>query len=142
MQNKYKRTFEIDEIDEVAREILTQLTVKVVCFEGTLGAGKTTLITALCKQLGVTESISSPTFGLVHEYLGTHEPMYHFDLYRLKNEWEAIDMGFEDYVYSGYFCFIEWADTVKHLLPIPNCVIKISIETETKRSLEMVYVEQ
>ena len=142
MQKEYSRTFEIGEIDEVANELLAILPAKVVCFEGTLGAGKTTLIAALCRKLGVEDAISSPTFGLVHEYMGRNEPIYHFDLYRLKNELEALDMGFEDYVYSGYFCFIEWADTVKHLLPIPNAIIKISIENETKRSLEMVYVEQ
>ena len=137
MQKEYSRTFNISEIDEVAKELLAKLPAKVVCFEGTLGAGKTTVISALCRTLGVNDAMSSPTFGLVHEYMCNNEPIYHFDLYRLKNEWEAIDIGIEDYVYSGYYCFIEWADTVKHLLPIPHSIVSITIISENERNLEV-----
>jgi tRNA threonylcarbamoyladenosine biosynthesis protein TsaE len=94
-----------------------------------MGVGKTTLIKVLCKQLGVEESTNSPTFSIVNEYLSTSQKsIYHFDFYRIEKEEEVFDMGYEDYFYSGNFCFIEWPEKIPNLLP--EEVVKVSIELD------------
>jgi len=99
----------------------------VFAFYGKMGAGKTTFIRAVCEALGVEDVINSPTFAIVNEYLdGKGQPIYHFDFYRVAKEQEALDMGYEDYVYSGNLCFMEWPELVENLLP-PDAV-KVSIE--------------
>ncbi len=91
---------------------------KIFAFQGELGAGKTTFIKALCKQLGVEDSMSSPSFSLVNEYKSKNgNPIYHFDLYRLKSAQEAFDIGMEEYLYSGNYCFVEWPERAKGILP-------------------------
>ena len=101
---------------------------RVVAFQGKMGAGKTTFIKALCEQLGVCDMVNSPTFSIVNEYTDADGQTlaYHFDLYRLKSVAEALDMGAEDYFYSGHYCFIEWPDVADALLP-DNCA-EASIE--------------
>jgi tRNA threonylcarbamoyladenosine biosynthesis protein TsaE len=100
---------------------------KIFCFYGELGAGKTTLIKEICKQLGVKDSGSSPTFSLINEYdAGSGKVLYHFDLYRLKTEAEIFDIGYEEYLFSGNYCFIEWPEKIEKLLP--KDVVKIRIE--------------
>lgn len=101
---------------------------RVVAFQGKMGAGKTTFIKALCQQLGVCDMVNSPTFSIVNEYTDAEGQTlaYHFDLYRLKSVAEALDMGAEDYFYSGRYCFIEWPDVADALLP-DNCA-EASIE--------------
>lgn len=101
---------------------------RVVAFQGKMGAGKTTFIKALCEQLGVSDMVNSPTFSIVNEYTDADGQTlaYHFDLYRLKSVAEALDMGAEDYFYSGRYCFIEWPDVADALLP-DNCA-EASIE--------------
>ena len=101
---------------------------RVVAFQGKMGAGKTTFIKALCEQLGVCDMVNSPTFSIVNEYTDAEGQTlaYHFDLYRLKSVAEALDMGAEDYFYSGHYCFIEWPDVADALLP-DNCA-EASIE--------------
>ena len=110
--------FSIDEINNVAKKILSETNEKVILFHGNMGVGKTTLIKELAKELGVNDATSSPTFSLVNEYKSTNgEMIYHFDLYRLKSESEALDFGFDEYIYSGNRCFIEWPDNFETLLP-------------------------
>ena len=101
---------------------------RVVAFQGKMGAGKTTFIKALCEQLGICDMVNSPTFSIVNEYTDADGQTlaYHFDLYRLKSVAEALDMGAEDYFYSGRYCFIEWPDVADALLP-DNCA-EASIE--------------
>lgn len=107
---------------------------KVVLFRGTLGAGKTTFIKAICEYLGVEDPTSSPTFSIVNEYIcKSGEKVYHFDFYRLKNENEAFDLGYEEYIYSGDYCFIEWPEKVASLLP-GNCV-EVDIEVKDNKRL-------
>ena len=100
---------------------------KVFAFHGSMGAGKTTIIKAICKELGVKESVTSPTFAIINEYKdGEGNSIYHFDFYRINKLEEAFDFGYEDYFYSGNLCFIEWPEIVESLLPT-NCV-KVTIE--------------
>ena len=110
-------TYTLADIDTIAKKLLPHLHYKVVIFRGGMGFGKTTLIKALVRALGSTDNVSSPTFSLVNPYEGADSRIYHFDFYRIKNEEEAFDIGFEEYLYSGDWCFIEWAEKVEKYLP-------------------------
>src|SRR5690606_38259479 len=102
-----------------------------------MGAGKTTIIKALCKELGVTEHVTSPTFSIVNEYLGLKGPIYHFDFYRLKNEQEAFDLGYEEYFYSGNYCFVEWPEKIGSLLPDDSFVIEMETDADQRRVIKI-----
>ena len=118
------------DLEQIAKELLINFkNNRVFTFSGNLGSGKTTFIKYLCKVLGVTGQVSSPTFALVNEYDGRNGlKIYHFDFYRIKNEREAYDMGYEEYFYSGGYCFIEWPEMINELVP-PNAVnIKIDVK--------------
>ncbi|MFT4974023.1 MAG: tRNA threonylcarbamoyladenosine biosynthesis protein TsaE [Saprospiraceae bacterium] len=130
--------FLLDEIENVARSIVAEQPNKVILFHGKMGAGKTTFIKQLAKELGVMEATSSPTFSLVNEYQTTNNQLvYHFDFYRLKNETEALDMGIEEYLYSGNWCFIEWAEQIPSLIPETHSVISIRELADGRRALEL-----
>ncbi|RLD21061.1 MAG: tRNA (adenosine(37)-N6)-threonylcarbamoyltransferase complex ATPase subunit type 1 TsaE [Bacteroidetes bacterium] len=120
---------------DVARQLLDYLNkeVRVVLFEGDLGAGKTSLIQEVCTSLGCTENVTSPTFSLINEYLTGDETIYHIDLYRLESTEEALQIGIEDYLYSGNWCFIEWPDLIKPLIDLPYARVNIEIESSTSR---------
>ena len=119
--------YSINQLTRAADEVLTLAgKTKVLLFYGEMGAGKTTLIKKLCKQLGVKETVTSPTFSIVNEYRGGNGKIYHFDFYRLKKQSEALDLGYEEYVYSGNYCLIEWPEKIDGLLP--EHYIKIAIE--------------
>jgi tRNA threonylcarbamoyladenosine biosynthesis protein TsaE len=108
---------------------------RIFAFYGSMGAGKTTFIKALCHQLGSEDNITSPTFALINEY-STRDGsvIYHFDFYRIKKLEEAFDLGYEDYIYSGNYCFIEWPEMIEPLLPEGIVEVKIS---ETKNSIRL-----
>lgn len=129
----------LDEIATAAREFIDAMgDRKVFAFYGKMGAGKTTFIKAVCEELGVTDVINSPTFAIVNEYVdGRGEPIYHFDFYRIKREQEALDIGFEDYVYSGNVCFMEWPEMIENILP--DDTIKVTIEEDTDGSRRIVF---
>jgi len=130
--------FTLDELELVAQKVIDQKTPKVILFHGEMGVGKTTLIKQLCKTLGVTSTTSSPTFSLVNEYETIdNQVVYHFDFYRLKNETEALDMGADDYFYSGNWCFIEWAEKIPSLIPDEHAVITIELVENGKRHLTL-----
>nr|WP_314864869.1 tRNA (adenosine(37)-N6)-threonylcarbamoyltransferase complex ATPase subunit type 1 TsaE [uncultured Flavobacterium sp.] len=130
--------FSIEQLESVAQQIITQQPPKVILFHGEMGVGKTTLIKQLCKILGVTAATSSPTFSLVNEYeTVTNQTVYHFDFYRLKNEMEALDMGADDYFYSGNWCFIEWAEKIPNLIPEEHAIITIELVEDGKRHLTL-----
>jgi len=105
---------------------------RIFLFYGEMGAGKTTLIKALCQQLGVEGAVTSPTFSIVNEYANKNGRIYHFDFYRLKTQTEALDMGYEEYFYSGEYCFIEWPEKIPDLLP--ESYISVNIYQQTDRS--------
>jgi tRNA threonylcarbamoyladenosine biosynthesis protein TsaE len=131
-------TFTLDEIDIAAAEVLAQNPEKVILFNGEMGAGKTTFIKALCRALDINDVTSSPTFSLVNEYTSANgRTVYHFDVYRLKNETEALDMGIEEYLYSGNYCFIEWAEKIPNLIPEQHSIIDLSVLPDNKRKLEL-----
>ncbi|CAM3125953.1 tRNA (adenosine(37)-N6)-threonylcarbamoyltransferase complex ATPase subunit type 1 TsaE [Flavobacterium frigoris] len=131
-------TFSLDEIEKTARKIVAKNPNKVILFHGDMGAGKTTFIKQLAKELGVTEATSSPTFSLVNEYHTVdNKTVYHFDFYRLKTETEALDMGVDEYLYSGNWCFIEWAENIPNLIPDSHSVITIKEIAGGKRLLEL-----
>src|SRR5688500_16303499 len=108
----------INELPLISAQILNYLAdYRVILFFAPMGAGKTTLINELCKQLGVTDQPSSPTFSIVNEYQSSNGSIFHFDFYRLKDEGEAYDLGYEEYFYSGNYCFVEWPEKIMNLLP-------------------------
>lgn len=130
-------TYSLNEIKEVAGAILAILNLKkVILFKADMGAGKTTLIKALAQALGVTYNINSPTFSFVNEYETIQgEIIYHFDLYRLKSEMEAYDMGIDEYFYSGNWCLIEWPEKTPNLIPLDHAIISIEVLNNGKRKL-------
>jgi len=127
----------IDRIQEAAKEFVAQMgDNKVFAFYGKMGAGKTTFIKAICEELGVEDVVNSPTFAIVNEYTdGEGEPIFHFDFYRIKKESEAYDIGFEEYVYSGHLCFMEWPELIEDLLP--EDTVRVSIEEMEDGSREV-----
>ncbi|WP_291286271.1 tRNA (adenosine(37)-N6)-threonylcarbamoyltransferase complex ATPase subunit type 1 TsaE [Flavobacterium sp.] len=130
--------FSLDQIKEVAEQILASNPKKIILFNGEMGVGKTTLIKQLCKSLGVQDATSSPTFSLVNEYYTTsNQIVYHFDFYRLNKETEALDMGVDDYLYSGNWCFIEWSEKIANLLPEETSTISIELQADGQRKLEL-----
>ena len=130
--------FSLDEINKVARQILEKKPHKVILFHGEMGVGKTTLIKSLAKELGVNGATSSPTFSLVNEYQNNENQLvYHFDFYRLNKETEALDMGADEYFYSGNWCFIEWPEKIPNLVPESHSVIQISLLPDGNRSLSL-----
>ncbi len=131
--------FPLAEIDAVAEKILAENPKKILLFNGSMGVGKTTLIKSLAQKLGVTDATSSPTFSLVNEYqINDNQYIYHFDVYRLKNEMEALDMGIDEYLYSGNWCFIEWPENIPNLIPEEHSTITIEQLPDGKRRLVLV----
>lgn len=128
--------FIVDKVADLAaaaeRMIAQYPQERIFLFYGHMGAGKTTFINALCAALEVQDSTSSPTFSIVNEYASAHGPLFHFDFYRLKDESEALDLGYEEYFYSGNYCFVEWPEKIENLLP--SHYLKITIEAIDNQS--------
>lgn len=130
---------DISLIDEAAKEFVAAMgSATVFAFYGTMGAGKTTFIKAICQQLGVEEVITSPTFAIVNEYLSvkTNRPIYHFDFYRIKKLEEVFDMGYEDYFYSDSLCFLEWPELIDEILPDDAVKVTITEMGDGSREVE------
>ncbi len=128
----------LDKIADAAQEFVAQMGHRrVFAFYGGMGAGKTTFIKALCQQLGVKDAVTSPTFAIVNEYGSDIGPIYHFDFYRIKNLAEVMDLGFDDYAYSGHLCLMEWPELIKDLLP--DNTVSVHIE-ETDNGMRKITV--
>jgi len=131
------RAVGLSDIRTVAREIANRVKdLKVWLFYGTMGSGKTTLIKAICGDLGVIETTNSPTFSIVNEYETKHQSsVFHFDFYRIRNEVEAYDIGTDDYFYSGNPCFVEWPEKIPSLLRLQHGRVAIQVESNTHRTI-------
>lgn len=118
----------LDEITAAAEKFVAAIGErKIFAFYGSMGAGKTTFIKAVCEVMGVKDTVTSPTFAIVNEYtLPNNSSIYHFDFYRIKKIEEVFDMGFEDYFYSDALCFIEWPELIEDVLPIDTITVCIS----------------
>ncbi|MFZ6665295.1 tRNA (adenosine(37)-N6)-threonylcarbamoyltransferase complex ATPase subunit type 1 TsaE [Peijinzhouia sedimentorum] len=130
---------DLAELDNTALKIINHIGSKGIWLvEGQMGAGKTTLIKALCKKLGVRDTVNSPTFSIVNEYEnGAGEPIYHFDFYRIKNIEEAKELGFDEYLYSGNLCLIEWSSLVMELIDTPYWRIDILVNDDDSRIITL-----
>ena len=125
------------DLDRAAAEFLEKIgDSTLVAFFAPMGAGKTTFTTAICKALGVTDPVGSPTFAIVNEYLRADgDYMYHFDFYRINKLSEAIEIGLDDYLYSGCLCIMEWPENVEELLPEDTLRVTISVNPDMSRTL-------
>lgn len=124
-----------NELNKAARKLLEQFgEQRVFAFYGKMGAGKTTFIQAICRELGTSDNVTSPTFALINEYrTADMKSIFHFDFYRIKKLEEAFDLGYEDYFYSGNYCLIEWPEMIESLLPEKITQVKIEVlEDETR----------
>jgi len=135
----------LEKLPDIARQLIDYLGLKAlmesencIAFYGEMGAGKTTLIKELCKQLGINDATGSPSFSLVNEYLtGEGESVFHFDFYRINDIEEAYDLGYEDYFYSNSLCLIEWPEKIEPLLPENHIQLKIKIVDDEQRIVEL-----
>ncbi len=135
-------TFYIDSLDNinaVAAEILFKYkNERVFTFQGPMGVGKTTFVKALCEELEVEDTVNSPSFAIVNEYHAPEDKIiYHFDFYRLKEEEEAYDMGYEDYLYSGHYNMIEWPEKIASLLPAGRLELQLEELDDGRRKLSV-----
>ena len=130
--------YTLKQLPQIAKNIIDASPNKTLLFYGTMGVGKTTLIKEIVKQLGVDDAVSSPTFSLINEYQSRQgEIVYHFDFYRIKNEEEALDIGIEEYFNTDNWCFIEWPEKVKNLLPLNAVEIHLSINKDETRNISI-----
>lgn len=128
----------LNELQQVAQHILLKAKHQTLLFYGEMGVGKTTLIKTVVQLLGSADRVSSPTFSLVNEYHYPKGKIYHFDLYRIKNEEEVADIGFEDYFYNHQdWQLIEWPEMIPNLTPTPHTVIQIKMINSGKRKIEI-----
>jgi len=132
------KNYSLEDLTSIATQIIASAKNKTLLFYGQMGVGKTTLIKEICKQLGVLDNISSPTFSLVNEYQTTNNTaIFHFDFYRIKEEEEALDMGIEDYLYNNNWCLIEWPENIENLLPLDAVQIHLSILDNEQRNIQL-----
>ncbi len=130
-----KRVKSLAELESAAKELIeTFPEQRVFAFYGKMGAGKTTFIQSICRTLGTEDNVTSPTFALINEYIDAGlNSIFHFDFYRIKGIEEAFDLGYEDYVYSGNYCLIEWPEMIEQLLPESMVEVKIEVQNDETR---------
>lgn len=129
--------YNIEAIETVAKQVLDNLKTKTLLLKGDMGVGKTTLVKALVRSLGSTDRVSSPTFSIVNEYVITKGLFYHFDMYRLDNEEEALQFGFEDYLSSNHFVVIEWPEKIPNLLSDDVDILELLLNKDHSRTLKL-----
>ena len=129
--------YTINDIDIVAKQLLENVSSKILLFYGDMGVGKTTLIKAVVKALGSLDNVSSPTFSILNEYQSQQGPIYHFDFYRINDIDEAFNFGVEEYLYSNDWCIIEWPDRIDSLLPKNADTIDLALDIDNTRILKL-----
>ena len=129
--------YKLEDISLAADFILKNVTCKTLLFNGFMGSGKTTLIKALVNRLGSTDNVSSPTFSIVNEYNANGSTVFHFDFYRIENEYEALDIGVEDYMSQNNWCFLEWAEKIPNLIPNNVNYINFKESEDDTRTIEI-----
>lgn len=129
--------YKLEDISLAADFILKNVTSKTLLFNGVMGSGKTTLIKALVNRLGSTDNVSSPTFSIVNEYNANGSTVFHFDFYRIENEYEALDIGVEDYMSQNNWCFLEWAEKISNLIPNNVNYINFKESEDDTRTIEI-----
>lgn len=137
MENIY--SYSLEEIQDIAKKIVGFCQEeKIWVFKGDLGAGKTTLIKSIAKEVGIEDRVSSPTFSLVNEYWNDNEEVfYHFDFYRVEDPSEVLEIGVEEYFYSSNYCWIEWAEKIPGFLPLDFMLIEIEILENGNRKITL-----
>lgn len=130
-------TYQLNDIDDLAKRLVKEFKHKVILFNGEMGAGKTTLIKAIAKAMDSIDIVTSPTFSIVNEYQLPNDKIYHFDFYRIEDIEEVYNFGVEDYLYSKHWIFIEWSEKIISLLPEDVCILDISIDNTTERILKL-----
>ena len=126
------------ELPDVARAVIRSLGRRtVVAFRGGMGAGKTTLIREIVAALGSADTVTSPTFAIVNQYKAGKERIHHFDFYRIDDQREAYDFGYEEYFYSGDLCLVEWPEKIEQLLPENTMNVRITADSDTARTFEI-----
>ena len=132
------KNYTLEDLPHIASEIISSVTNKKLLFYGQMGVGKTTLIKEICNQIGVLDTISSPTFSLVNEYNTSNKSkVFHFDFYRIENEEEALDIGIEEYFDTSHWCFVEWPENIENLLPLDVVQIHLSILDVGQRTIQI-----
>ncbi len=133
-----KKKYNLNDLPSIAKDIIENVSNKVLLFYGDMGVGKTTLIKELVRQLNVDDIVSSPTFSLVNEYRSQDgNTIYHFDFYRIEEETEALDMGIEDYFDDDAWCFVEWPNKVKNLVPLNAVAIHLTLNEDQSRTISI-----
>ena len=129
--------YKLNNIDNIAKELIDSFKNKIVIFNGDMGSGKTTIISSIVNFLGANVKVTSPTFSIVNEYNIGDDSIYHFDFYRLKNSNEALDLGIHEYLSSGNWNFIEWGEKIQELLNEEYTTVNIKVISKEKRLLEL-----
>lgn len=132
----------IKDLNLIAKRLIGEFRgERIFAFYGKMGAGKTTFIQSVCKAMGSKDTVTSPTFALINEYkTGDSQSVFHFDFYRIKNLEEAFDLGYEDYLYSGSYCLIEWPELIEPLLPENIVKVKIEVAENGSRNISALKV--
>ena len=133
-----QKVYQLEELEEAAKLLIETFPEnRVFAFYGKMGAGKTTFIQVVCKTLGSDDYVTSPTFAIINEYSDADfNPIFHFDFYRIKDIGEAFDLGYEDYLYSGSYCLMEWPEKIEQILPKNIVEVKITVDENEHRLIE------
>lgn len=132
-----KINYTLNDVDKVAKQLINNVTTKILLLNGEMGVGKTTLIKSIVKNLGSIDKVTSPTFSIVNEYQTKYELIYHFDFYRINDIEDAYNFGIEDYLYSSNWCIIEWPERVKSILPKDVDRIDLELNSDNSRTLKL-----
>lgn len=134
----FEKKYTLEELPKIATWLIEKMQYDIMVFYADMGAGKTTLIKEILKQLGIRDEINSPTFSIVNLYEDENkQKIFHFDMYRIEEEEEAYDFGIEEYFYSGFKCFVEWPERIENILDMPHHKVYITINEDFSRTIKI-----